>query len=93
MAWQFEWDLAKAEHNLVKHGIAFEEALSVFDDPFALVDYDHDHSDEEDRWIIVGLSSQRRLITVWYTERAEIIRIIGCRRASRREHQGYVRSR
>ncbi len=62
MMMEFEWDEEKAEANLSKHGVSFDEARTVFDDPLYLDFYDPDHSEAEDRFIIVGQSQQRRLL-------------------------------
>ena len=67
---EFEWDEEKAAANLAKHGVSFEEAKTVFDDPLYVDFYDPDHSVDEHRYIIIGESQQRRLIIVSYTERA-----------------------
>jgi hypothetical protein len=87
----FEWDQIKSEANVKKHGISFEEAKTVFNDPFALTVDDPDHSETEGRYIDVGLSGFGRLLIVWYTERNGNIRIIGCRKASRNERNSYER--
>ncbi len=89
MSLLFEWDENKARSNLVKHGVSFEEGKTVFNDPFAITVPDPDHSDDEDRWIDIGFSSRGRLTVVWYTERDERIRIIGCRKAEPLEKRCY----
>lgn len=66
---EFKWDSAKAAANLSKHGVSFDEARTVFDDPLYLDFYDPDHSVEEHRYIIVGQSRQTRLLMVSYTEK------------------------
>ena len=66
---EFEWDRRKAEQNLRKHGISFEEAVSAFDDPEELMIDDPDHSFDEDRFVSVGHSLLGRLLVVGYTER------------------------
>jgi uncharacterized DUF497 family protein len=78
----FEWDEGKSKRNLEKHGVPFEEAKTASNDPLAITLADPDHSREEDRYLDIGLSSRGRVIVVWYTERLENIRIIGCRRAT-----------
>ena len=83
----FEWDPAKAETNLKKHGVAFEEAVTVFGDPLSLTIGDPLHSAGEHRFIIVGLSQQGRILVVAHTERGEHIRLISARRATRRERK------
>lgn len=91
MGLRFAWDPDKAASNLAKHGVSFEEAATVFRDPLALVDLDARHSGEEERWLITGFSDRRRPLTVWYTERQDTIRVIGCRKATKREQQDYDR--
>ena len=66
---ELEWDDAKAEANLRKHGVSFTEAMTVFGDPLSLTGYDPDHSDDEDRYITVGLSADGRLLIVSHTDR------------------------
>ena len=89
MALTFEWDEEKSKRNFRKHGVAFEEAKTVFNDPFAITIADPDHSDEEERYLDIGLSVKESVLVVWYTEREENIRIIGCRRATRSERKTY----
>ncbi|MEG4626201.1 BrnT family toxin [Microcoleus sp. w1-18aA5] len=86
---KFEWDENKAAVNLSKHGISFEEAKTVFDDRLYVDFYDPDHSDEEDRYIIVGESQQGNLLIVSYTERADFIRLISARKVTRVEREVY----
>ena len=85
----FEWDERKSERNIRKHGVPFEEAKTVFNDPFAITIADPDHSDEEERYLDIGLSSNGKLPVVSYTERGENIRIIGSRRAMSSERKIY----
>lgn len=85
---QFEWD-NKAQINLTKHRVSFDEAKTVFDDPLFLVFTDPDHSIEEQRLIIMGESSQGRLLVVAYTERGEVTRLISAREATRGERRAY----
>jgi hypothetical protein len=89
----FEWDEQKARRNEAKHGVTFEEAKTIFNDPFAITVSDPDHSDEEDRWLDIGLSVNGRLLVVWYTERSESIRIIGSRKATKAEEKAYTHGR
>ena len=88
---EFEWDPAKNQTNARKHGVSFEEAQSVFSDENGLLIHDPDHSDDEDRFVLLGLSSSRRALVVCHCYRAEgdVIRIISARRADRRERQTY----
>lgn len=88
---QFEWDPRKATANLKKHGISFEEAKSVFyDDRARLID-DPDHSDEEDRFVLLGLSHTLRVVVVCHCYRGDgdVIRIISARKATARESKAY----
>ena len=86
---EFEWDSAKAESNFAKHGVSFEEALTVFMDPNASIHTDPDHSESERREIIVGHSIQQRLLFVSFTERGERIRLISARPATKTERIDY----
>jgi uncharacterized protein len=88
----FEWDAAKAAGNRRKHGVSFEEASTVFDDPKVLVRYDEGHSDEEDRWNAAGMSEKLRVLSVTYTRRGSAIRIISARKATRAESREYGES-
>jgi len=89
MNFEFEWDPKKAEENLKNHRVAFEEALTIFADPLARIFDDPDHSTDETREIIVGHSEKQRLLLVSFTERAPKVRIIGARKATKRERQDY----
>jgi len=89
MTLSFEWDEEKSKGNLRKHGVPFNEAKTVFNDPFAMTISDPDHSSQEDRYIDLGMSSQGRILMVWYTERGGSIRIIGSRKATRNQRQDY----
>jgi len=86
---KFEWDGNKAEANLSKHGVSFDEAKTVFDDPLYVDFYDPDYSDEENRYIIIGESQQRRLLIVSYTERDHKIRLISAREVTKKEREDY----
>ena len=86
---QFEWDEAKAAQNLAKHGISFEEARTVFGDPLATTIIDPDHSDDEERCLTIGRSENGETIVVWHTDREEVTRIIGARRATPAERRTY----
>lgn len=72
-----------------KHGVSFEEAKTVFDDPLYVDFYDPDHSEDEERYLIVGQSSQERLLIVSYTERGDSIRLISAREVTRSEQESY----
>ncbi len=86
---EFEWNEDKAKANLSKHGISFDEATTVFNDPFYVDFYDPDHSDDEDRYIMIGESQQRRLLIVSYTERRHKTRLISAREATKGEKETY----
>jgi uncharacterized DUF497 family protein len=86
---QFEWNVGKAERNLSKHGVSFEEAKTVFDDPLYLDFYDPDHSEDEERYLIVGESHRGRLLIVSYTERNGVMRLISSRAVTRTEREAY----
>lgn len=85
----FEWDPRKATANHAKHGVPFEEALTVFAGPLARIFDDPEHSKREKREIIVGDSIRRRLLVVCFVERRDCIRIFSARKATRRERQDY----
>ena len=89
MSIPFEWDEEKAEINLKKHKVGFEEAKSVFGDPFSITVDDPDHSKEEHRFIDIGKSVGGKLLVVVYTERESKIRIISCRKATPAERRKY----
>ncbi|AFY36413.1 BrnT family toxin [Calothrix sp. PCC 7507] len=85
----FEWDENKAVINLSKHGVSFAEAKTVFDDPLYVDFYDPDHSGDEQRYLIVGESNQRRLLIVSYTERGDSMRLISARVVTSAEREAY----
>lgn len=91
---QFEWDPAKNTINLRKHKVSFEEAATVFLDENALLIEDPDHSLDEDRFILMGLSSSLRILLVChcYKPKVGLIRLISARKADRQECQDYTRS-
>ena len=84
---RFEWDPVKSEGNLRKHGVAFEEARTVFDDPVSITFDDLEHSTAEERAITVGYSDRGRLLIVCHTRRETSIRLISARRATREERR------
>lgn len=87
---EFEWSEYKARINLKKHGVSFEEAETVFDDPGANTQADELHSDEEPREVIIGYSERRRLLMVSFIQLAEkLIRLISARKATSRERRTY----
>lgn len=85
----FEWDELKSETNEQKHGITFQEAMTVFGDALSLTGFDPDHSDVEDRFITMGTSVLGRLLVVVHADRENTIRIISARPATRRERKDY----
>ena len=89
----FEWDQRKAASNRTKHGISFEEAATVFGDPLGRIADDLRNSDAEQRCVLLGLSRAERLVTVMFTERAEAIRIISARPATRQERRDYEKGK
>jgi len=82
---KFEWDTVKAEINLTKHGITFDEASTVFGDELSATGRDLEHSVDENRFVIFGLSIQGRVLAVSHTDRGAVIRIISARPATRKE--------
>jgi len=87
---QFEWDASKAASNLRKHGVSFDEAVTVFADHQALTFADTDHFELEDRSRTYGLSNKGRLLVVIHTERRNNVRIISARKATRYEKGIYT---
>lgn len=85
----FEWDEEKAEENLRKHKISFDEAKTVFNAPLSITIADPMHSDGEHRYIDIGCSSNGRSLVVSYTERRSNIRIISCRIETKLERKAY----
>lgn len=90
---RFEWSTSKSAGNRRKHGVSFEEAESVFYDDHALLIGDPDHFDDDDRFVLLGLSSLSRALVVChcYRDRDEVIRIISARKANRSERNLYDR--
>jgi uncharacterized DUF497 family protein len=86
----FEWDADKFRANVRKHGVTFEEARSCFYDPRQIVFYDPDHSDDEDRELLIAHSNQGRVLIVSYTMRTDLIRIISARKATKSEEIRYA---
>jgi uncharacterized DUF497 family protein len=86
---KFEWDVRKARQNLRKHGIGFDEATTVFADALSITIPDPDHSEDEERWVTMGLSNRHRLLVVVHIEEEEIIRIISARPGNRLERRKY----
>jgi len=89
MRMEFAWDPQKAAKNLRKHKVSFTEAATVFSDSLSATVPDPDHSGEEDRYIIVGMSNRSRLLMVAFAERGDRIRIISARALTRAERKAY----
>lgn len=89
MKLRFEWDEKKAKANLKKHRVDFDEATTVFTDPFSITIHDPDHSADEQRYIDIGSSTSSGVLVVVYTERGSNIRIVSCRRATPSERKLY----
>ena len=89
---KFEWDPAKASANIIKHGVSFEEAVTVFADESAIIFDDPDHSENEERSIILGFSVRANMLIVCHCIRGDgnIIRIISARKATKTEEKSYV---
>jgi uncharacterized protein len=89
VGYNFEWDPKKAEANLSKRGVSFREAVTAFGDPLPMNMADPDHSEGEERFIVLGMSDRYRLLVVSYTERPPRTRIISARLATRHERKQY----
>ena len=91
----FEWDSKKDTANIKKHGVSFEEARTVFFDESAIQFFDPDHSDDEDRFILLGLSLKPRVLVVCrcFRESETVVRLISARKADQEEEQEYWRGR
>jgi uncharacterized DUF497 family protein len=86
---EFEWDEEKAKSNLIIHGVTFEEGATIFNDPEIATISDLDHSEDEERFISIGLSGKRDLLVVIHTFRDDRIRLISCRKATGAERRAY----
>lgn len=90
---KFTWDRKKESINIKKHGVSFEQASYVFADPFALNSYDEVHSEDEERWVLLGKSLNETILLVVHTFRdddgKELVRIISARRATKKEEKVY----
>jgi uncharacterized DUF497 family protein len=86
---EFEWNPDKAARNLEKHGISFQEAATVFNDPLSVTFPDPDHSIGESRYVIIGVSRFGQLLVVAHTDRGEKVRIISARKTTRQERRFY----
>jgi len=90
----FEWNEQKAARNAREHqGVTFEEAATIFNDPDVYIEDDAGHSDEEDRFVALGLSEKLRVLFVCFTYRGENTRLISARKATPRERKHYARSK
>jgi hypothetical protein len=89
VGYKFDWDPKKAAANLKKRGVPFTEAVSVFGDPLSMNMSDPDHSESEERFIVLGMSDRYRLLVVSYAERRPRTRIISARQATRHERRQY----
>jgi len=85
----FEWDREKARRNLLKHGVSFTDAATVFRDPLGITIFDPGHSHDEDRYITIGMSARSRLLMVAHTDREGRIRVITARGLTRAEREAY----
>jgi uncharacterized DUF497 family protein len=89
MKLSFEWDESKEKANMRKHNVGFDEGKTIFNDPFLLTFPDMDNSDDEERYISIGLSDRDRILVLIHTDRQGTIRIISCRKATTRERRYY----
>lgn len=89
MALKFEWNANKANLNEKKHGVSFEEASTVLSDPLSITINDPLHRENEERWVTIGQSNQRRTLVVVHTERGDAIRLISARLANTHEQNRY----
>ena len=87
--YEFEWNEVKAQANVRRHGVSFEEAATVFSDPLAILLPDPDHSQGEERFLVLGMSSRQRVLVVSHAERPPRTRLISARPATRRERGQY----
>jgi uncharacterized DUF497 family protein len=88
----FEWDPEKAKRNLEIHGVSFDEASTAFGDTLSLTIYDPLHSEDEDRFILIGNTYKNRLLVVVHTARGNRIRIISARKATKKEREYYEKN-
>ena len=86
---EFQWDEEKAKSNLKKHGVSFEEGATIFNDPMIATILDPDHSKDEERFISIGMSVIRRLLTAIHTYRKDRLRLISARKATKAEKKNY----
>jgi len=90
---KFEWDKKKEKINIQKHGVTFEQASYVFADKFALNRFDNEHSEDEERWVLLGKSLNETLLLIIHTfrndDKIEFVRIISARKATKKEKKTY----
>jgi uncharacterized DUF497 family protein len=89
---QFEWDPRKAAANARKHRVTFDEAMTAFEDRDSITIPDPDHSEDEQRYVLIGISSRRRVLVVSHVERGDNVRIISVRTANARERKLHGRT-
>jgi len=92
MGLKFEWDRKKAILNIKKHGVSFEDAATAFGDPLSVTIHDPKHSDDEDRFLLLGETKDKKLVVVAHTDRKDTIRLINARPATRQEREDYEKS-
>jgi uncharacterized protein len=92
MGLKFEWDRRKAVLNIKKHGVSFEDAATAFRDPLSVTIHDPKHSDDEDRFLLLGETQDKKLVVVAHTDRKDTIRLINARPATRQEREDYEKS-
>ena len=92
MGLKFEWDRRKAVLNIKKHGMSFEDAATAFGDPLSVTIHDPKHSDDEDRFLLLGETQDKKLVVVAHTDRKDTIRLINARPATRQEREDYEKS-
>ena len=92
MGLKFEWDRRKAILNIKKHGVSFEDAATAFGDPLSVTIHDPKHSDDEDRFLLLGETQDKKLVVVAHTDRKDTIRLINARPAARQEREDYEKS-
>jgi uncharacterized protein len=88
----YEWDKRKEASNIKVHGVSFREASTVFLDPLSMSFYDPDHSDDEDRFITLGIATTGKLLFISHTDRGTVTRIISVREATKKECEGYEKA-
>ena len=88
----YEWDKRKESANIRRHGVSFHEASTVFIDPLSMTFFDPDHSEEENRFITLGIATTGRLLFVSHTDREAGTRIISAREATKKEREGYEKT-